>query len=68
MIFHAFTQMSNSKNQVKVRVIKDYQITEDDKANIEIFKENFRKYYANGFNINLSEKSYKEHPYFKLKM
>jgi 1-acyl-sn-glycerol-3-phosphate acyltransferase len=68
MVFHAFTQMSNSRNQVKVRVLKDYQITEDDKKDIEVFKENFRKYYANGFGISLSEKSYKEHPYFKLKL
>ena len=68
MVFHAFTQMSNNRNQVKVRVIKDYQVAEDDKENIEVFKENFRKYYANGFGISLSEKSYKEHPYFKLKI
>ena len=68
MIFHAFTQMSNSRNYVKVRVIPDYKVTEDDKENIEVFKENFRKYYVNGFGINLSEKSYKEHPYFKLKL
>ena len=68
MIFHAFTQMSNSRNYVKVSVIPDYKVTEDDKENIEVFKENFRKYYVNGFDINLSEKSYKEHPYFKLKL
>ena len=68
MIFHAFTQMSNSRNQVKVRVIQDYVVTEEDKQDVEIFKENFRKYYANGFGISLSEKSYKEHPYFKLKL
>jgi 1-acyl-sn-glycerol-3-phosphate acyltransferase len=68
MVFHALTQMSNSKNQVKVRVIPDYKVTEDDKKNIEVFKENFRKYYVNGFGISLSEKSYKEHPYFKLKI
>jgi len=68
MVFHAFTQMSNSRNQVKVHVIKDYQVTEEDKENIEVFKENFRKYYANGFGISLSEKSYKQHPYFKIKL
>ena len=68
MVFHAFTQMSNSKNKVKVRVLKDYQVTEEDKKDIEVFKNNFRKYYADGFGISLSEKSYKEHPYFKLKI
>lgn len=68
MVFHAFTQMSNFKNQVKVRVLPDYKISEDDKKDIEVFKENFRKYYANGFGISLSEKSYKEHPYFMLKL
>jgi 1-acyl-sn-glycerol-3-phosphate acyltransferase len=68
MIFHALTQMSNSRNRVKVRVIEDYQVTEEDKENIEVFKENFRKYYAKGFGISLSEKSYKEHPYFKIKL
>lgn len=68
MVFHAFTQMSNSRNQVKVRVIPDYQVTDEDKNDIEIFKDNFSKYYADGFSIRLSEKSYKEHPYFKLKL
>ncbi len=68
MVLHAFTQISNSKNSVKVRVLKDYQITEEDKKDIEVFKENFRKYYADGFDISLSEKSYKDHPYFKLKL
>jgi len=68
MVLHAFTQMSNSQNHVKVRVIQDYHVTEEDKNDIEIFKENFRKYYTNGFGISLSEKSYKDHPYFKLKL
>jgi 1-acyl-sn-glycerol-3-phosphate acyltransferase len=68
MVFHAFTQMSNSRNNVKVRVIKDYHVKEEDKENIEVFKENFRKYYADGFDISLSEKNYKDHPYFKLKL
>ena len=68
MVLHAFTQMSNFRNHVKVRVIEDYQVTEEDKKDVEIFKENFRKYYANGFGISLSEKSYKDHPYFKLKL
>jgi len=69
MVLHAFTQISNFQNRVKVRIIPDYQVTEEDKqGDIEIFKENFRKYYANGFGISLSEKNYKDHPYFKLKM
>jgi hypothetical protein len=68
MVLHAFTQMSNSRNQVKVRVIQDYHVTEEDKQDIEVFKENFRKYYKNGFGISLSEKTYKDHPYFKLKL
>jgi 1-acyl-sn-glycerol-3-phosphate acyltransferase len=69
MVLHAFTQISNYRNRVKVRIIPDYQVTEEDKqGDIEVFKENFRKYYANGFGISLSEKSYKDHPYFKLKM
>jgi len=69
MVLHAFTQISNFQNRVKVRIIPDYQVTEEDKqGDIEIFKENFRKYYANGFGISLSEKNYKDHPYFKLKI
>ena len=68
MVIHAFTQISNTQNHVKVRVIEDYVVTEEDKQDIEIFKENFRKYYTNGFGIRLSEKSYKDHPYFKLKI
>ena len=39
-----------------------------DKEDIEIFKENFRKYYASSFGTSLSEKSYKDHPYFMLKL
>jgi 1-acyl-sn-glycerol-3-phosphate acyltransferase len=68
MVFHALTQMSNSRNYVKVRVIEDYVVTEEDKKDIDIFKENFRKYYIDGFGIRLSDKSYKDHPYFKLKL
>jgi 1-acyl-sn-glycerol-3-phosphate acyltransferase len=69
MVLHAFTQISNYRNRVKVRIIPDYQVTEEDKqGDIEVFKENFRKYYSNGFGISLSEKSYKDHPYFKLKL
>ena len=68
MILHAFTQISNSRNRVKIRVIKDYQVKEEDKEDIEIFKENFRKYYASSFGTSLSEKSYKDHPYFMLKL
>jgi 1-acyl-sn-glycerol-3-phosphate acyltransferase len=68
MVFHAFTQMSNFRNKVKVRVIPDYKVVEEDKENIEVFKENFRKYYEKGFGVSLSEKSYKDHPYFKLKL
>jgi hypothetical protein len=60
--------MSNSRNSVKVRVIQEYKVTEEDKKDIEVFKENFRNYYANGFGIVLSEKNYKNHPYFKLKL
>jgi len=68
MVFHAFTQISNSRNTVKVRVIPDYHVTNEDKKDIEVFKDNFRNYYANGFGIRLSEKTYKDHPYFKLKL
>ena len=68
MIHHAFTQISNSRNKVKVRIIPDYCVTEEDKQDIEVFKKNFRKYYADGFGIILSDKSYKEHPYFRLKL
>jgi len=68
MVLHAMTQITNYRNSVKVRVIPDYKITENDKKDIEIFKENFRKYYSDGFNVKLSEKTYKDHPYFKLKI
>ena len=51
------------------KVYLAHQVTEEDKqGDIEVFKENFRKYYANGFGISLSDKSYKDHPYFKLKI
>ena len=43
MVLHAMTQISNYRNSVKVRIIPDYKITENDKKDIEIFKENFRK-------------------------
>lgn len=67
MIMHAFSQISNYKNKVNVKILAPYKVTPSDKKNIEEFKENFRKYYSTGFNVNLSEKSYKEHPYYKLK-
>lgn len=67
MIMHAFSQISNFKNKVKVRILPPYKVSTEDKTDIEVFKENFRKYYANGFNVKLSEKSYKDHPYYKLK-
>lgn len=68
MINHMLTQISNRKNGVKVRAGNEYIPSEEDKKDIELFKENFRKKYAENFNIKLSEKSYKDHPYFKLKL
>lgn len=67
MLLHAFTQISNFRNEVNVKILNPYKATPDDKKNIEGFKENFRQYYAEGFKVNLSEKSYKDHPYYKLK-
>ena len=68
MLLHAFTQISNFKNNVKVKIGIPYKITHNDKKNIEGFKENFRKHYANIFNVKLSEKNYKDHPFYKLKL
>lgn len=68
MIHHILWQISQGTNKVKIKVAEEYKITEEDKGDIEIFKENFRKYYAKEFGVKLSEKSYKDHPYYKHKI
>lgn len=68
MVMHAMTQICNRNNNVTIRVGKEYCPTEEDKKDVELFKENFRKYYAEIFNVKLSDKSYKDHPYFKMKL
>lgn len=68
MVLHAMTQISNHRNRVTVRALPSYKPTNSDKNDIELFKENFRKYYGHGFGVSLSEKSYKDHPYFRLKL
>jgi len=67
MLQHFLWQSSLLENKVKIRVLKDYSIKEEDKKDIEIFKENFRIYYARGFGIKLSRYSYLDHPYLNLK-
>lgn len=67
MLHHMLNHISNKKNSFTVRVLKEYEISEEEKnGDIEIFKENFRKYYINGFNLKSSNKCYKNHPYYKL--
>jgi len=61
-------QCSNKKNYAKIRALPDYHISEEEKKDIELLKENYRIYYAKGFGIKLSNKSYKDHPYYKLKL
>jgi len=68
MVLHAMTQISNKRNKVTVRAIPNYKPSQQDKNDIEQFKENFRQYYSEGFGVGLSGKSYKDHPYFKLKL
>jgi 1-acyl-sn-glycerol-3-phosphate acyltransferase len=67
MVYHILNHLSNRKNKFTLRALKEYEISEEEKnGSIEDFKENFRKYYADGFNLKLSNKNYKDHPYFKL--
>lgn len=69
MIHHAMFQISKKKNTATISALTEYIPTEEEiKGDIEIFKENFRKYYAKGFGIKLSNLGYKDHPYYKLKI
>jgi len=68
MMIHAMCLASNRTNKVSVKALPDYElVNEDMEGDIEIFKENFRRYYAKGFGVKLSQKSYKDHPFYKIK-
>jgi len=69
MMSHLLSLLSNRNNKVTVRAIPDYILSNEEKTcDIEILKENFRKYYAKGFDIKLSNKSYKEHTFYRFKV
>jgi hypothetical protein len=68
MYAHIVNTMSTFKNKVSVRVLPEYTPTNDEKKDIDLFRENYRKYYANGFKLKLSNKSYKDHPYYRHKL
>ena len=65
---HIINTMSSFRNKVSVRVLPEYIPSEDEKKDIDLFRENYRKYYASGFGLKLSNKSYKDHPYYRHKM
>ena len=65
---HIVNTMSTFKNKVSVRVLPEYTPTNDEKKDIDLFRENYRKYYASGFKLKLSNKSYKDHPYYRHKL
>jgi hypothetical protein len=65
---HIINTMSSFRNKVSVRVLPDYIPSEDEKKDIDLFRENYRKYYASGFGLKLSNKGYKDHPYYRHKM
>lgn len=68
MLRHILHHCSIKKKNVYLRALEEYSLSEEDKTgDIEVFKENFRRYYAKGFGIKLSRKSYKDHPYYNLK-
>ena len=68
MIQHFFRQLSNFKNKVKVRVLDEYEPNEEEKNDLEKFKENFREYYSKNLGLIKSEKSYQDHTFYKLKL
>ena len=68
MIQHFLQQLANFKNKVKVRVLNEYDPNEEDKNDIEKFKENFRDYYIKNLNLIKSKKSYQDHTFYKLKL
>lgn len=66
MTYHILSHVSNRRNTVKVRVLPEYVISDDQKnGDIQDLIENFRNYYAKGFNIKLSNLCYKDHPYYR---
>ncbi len=68
MIRHILHYSAIRRKNVYVRALDEYILSEEDKTgDIEVFKENFRKYYAKGFGIKLSRKNYLDQPYYKMK-
>jgi 1-acyl-sn-glycerol-3-phosphate acyltransferase len=61
---HMIKIINNKENNVSIKIGNIYIPNEKDKNNADEFAENFRKYYANEFNVKLSDKSYKDHPYY----
>jgi 1-acyl-sn-glycerol-3-phosphate acyltransferase len=64
---HMIKIINNKENNVSIKIGNIYNPIDEEKSNPEEFAENFRKYYANEFNVKLSEKSYKDHPYYSKK-
>lgn len=67
MVMHAMCLLANRRNRILLRACPEYVVEEKDN-DVEQFNENFRKYYAQEFNIKLSKKSYKDHPFYKQKI
>jgi 1-acyl-sn-glycerol-3-phosphate acyltransferase len=64
---HMIKIINNKENNVTIKIGDIYNPNDNEKNNPDDFAENFRKYYANEFNVKLSDKSYKDHPYYSKK-
>jgi 1-acyl-sn-glycerol-3-phosphate acyltransferase len=61
---HMIKIINNKENNVTIKIGNIYNPNNNEINNAEEYAENFRKYYANEFNVKLSNKSYKDHPYY----
>ena len=64
MITHYLWQLCQKSNKVKVSVGCDYNPTDKEKKDVNLFINNFTDYYCDEFKVLNSNKSYKDHPAF----
>ena len=64
---HLIYQLSKPKNELKIKVLNDYNPNEEEKNNIDLFIENFREYYVKNTGIKMSNLSYANHPFYERK-
>jgi 1-acyl-sn-glycerol-3-phosphate acyltransferase len=62
---HMIKIINNKENNVSIKIGNIYTPNNQEIANPDQYCENFRQYYSKEFKVPLSDKSYKDHPYYK---